>query len=92
VSEAKEISPTDLFRRQKAIQTVLRGVKYIMGYLPDYPFEVLPEMSGNPIEVHLKIWIGEKDYEEKKMPPWLKMQLERIEKQISDLGKGERNP
>lgn len=92
MSEPKELSPTDIFRRQKAIQTILRGMKYIMGYLPDYPFEVTPDMAGNPIEVHLKIWIGEKDYEERKMPAWLKMKLEKIERDVLDIGKPERNP
>jgi len=91
VSESKELSPTDLYRRQKAITSILRGMKYIMGYLPDYPFEVIPDLAGNPIEIILKIWVGEKDYDEKKMPTWLSMKLERIEKEISRITKNEGN-
>jgi len=91
VSQSTEESPVDIFRRQKAIQTALRGMKYIMGYLQDYPFEVIPDLQGNPIGITLKIWVQEKDYDERKLPPWVKMKLENIEREISRISQREGN-
>jgi len=46
----------DIMRYRKALESMLRGVRYIMGYLPEMAFEVVPITKGNPLELHLKIY------------------------------------
>lgn len=67
-------------RRRKAIETVLRGIKYIMGYLPDYGFEIKPLMHGNPIEINLKIFWSEDAEAWQNTPTIVKQKLEKLEK------------
>jgi len=91
-TQAEEITITDKFRREKAVTYLIRAVKYVMGYLPDFPIEYVPNAQGNPVEVTIRIFWKEKDYEERKMPTFVKPQLDRLEKEISRIGQVVGNP
>jgi len=79
----EELSLADKFRREKAIRYCIRGAKYVMGYLTDFPLEFIPDASGDPIEVRLRIWWKEEDCQERLMPTFVKPQLDKMEKDVS---------
>jgi hypothetical protein len=79
----EELSISNKFRREQALKYAIRGVKYVMSYLRDYPIEFIPDCQGDPIEVRLRIWWKEEDYQERLMPAFAKPMLDRMEKNVS---------
>ena len=84
----EEISFSDKLRREKAIRYCIRAAKYVMGYLTDFPLEFIPDASGDPVEVRLRIWWKESDCQANLMPTIAKMQLDKMEKDISRKAQG----
>lgn len=87
-SEEKELSVSDKYRREQALKYCIRAVKYVMGYLHDYPIEFIPSCQGDPIEVKIRIWWRESDYQERLMPTFVKPQLDRMEDNLSRITQG----
>jgi hypothetical protein len=85
-------TPADTYRQQRAIQVLMQGIKYIMGYLPDYVFDIVPNLEGNPIELTIKIRWAESDLEPTKMPPIWRATLKKVEEQLLRVSQLERNP
>jgi len=77
------LSVADKFRREKALRYLIRGIKYIMGYLPDYPIQFTPNCAGDPVEATIRIYWKEEDYKEQLMPQFVIPQLDKMEKDIS---------
>lgn len=75
------------YRQARAIKYVLQGIRYIMGYLPDYPIHVIPELTSNPIVLTMKIYCGLGDMQVEAMPTFLKEKIARIEEELSNVSK-----
>jgi len=43
-------------RRRKVSSILLRLPKYVRGYLPDFPMETHEDLSGNPVQITVKVW------------------------------------
>lgn len=71
-------------RHQRAMTSILRGVRYIMGYLPDMGFQFAPNFKQNPIEITLRIFWSEVEEDKGILPTLVKEKIEKIEKQLSD--------
>jgi hypothetical protein len=71
----------DEARRRRVVKYGIQGIRYIMGYLPDYPFDIKPNWRSNPIVILIKIYWGSEDYQTEKMPLTLQKELEKIEQE-----------
>jgi hypothetical protein len=69
-------------RHARAIQYALRGMKYIMGYLKDYAYEVKPVFDKNPVELHIKIYWAERDDDWERMAPVMMAKLKKLEEDL----------
>jgi hypothetical protein len=43
-------------RRRRVSSILLRLPKYVRGYLPDFPMETHEDLSGNPVQITVKVW------------------------------------
>jgi len=86
-TKEEELSLADKFRREKAIRYCIRAAKYVMGYLTDFPLEFIPDASGDPVEVRIRIWWKEDDCQDRLMPTFVKPQLDKMEKDLSRISK-----
>jgi len=43
-------------RRRIVSSILLRLPRYVRGYLPDFPMETHEDLSGNPLQVTVKVW------------------------------------
>lgn len=75
-------------RHKNACTTVLRGLRYIMGSLPDYGFEFKPNFSDNPLEVNIRIfWTDDMD-SWKPTYAILKDKIKKLEDELSSIKQG----
>jgi len=73
----------DKIRHARAVQYVLRGIRYIMGYLKDYSFEVKPDFSKNPVEFTMRIWWAERDDDWERMAPTMMAKIRKLEEELA---------
>lgn len=73
----------DKVRHARAIQYVLRGIRYIMGYLKDYRFEIIPDFSKNPVQFTMKIYWAEKEDDWEHMAPILMTKIRKLEEDLA---------
>jgi hypothetical protein len=71
------------WRHSRAIKYVLQTVRYLMGYLIDYPIHVIPDFTKNPITVIIKIYTGIDDLQVDAMPPLLFDRLKKMEEELT---------
>jgi len=84
VSNEKELRRReDESRRRRVVKFVMQGLKYMMGYLPDCPFDVQLSSKTNPLIFLIKVHWGTEDFDAEKMPTILKKELEKIEQEAS---------
>jgi len=43
-------------RRRRVSSILLRLPDYARGYLPDFPMETHEDLSGNPVQITVKVW------------------------------------
>jgi len=56
-----------------------------MGYLPDYPFDIRPVFTENPISITLRIYWGIDVEAWDNMPTVVKEKIEKLERDLSNI-------
>jgi hypothetical protein len=78
----------DRIKHQKAITTILRGIRYIMGYLPEMGFKILPDFKGNPIKLTLQVFWTDETTTWEILPTIVKEKIEKMEKEVEKISSG----
>jgi hypothetical protein len=75
-------------RYKRAVTTILRGFKYIMGYLTDYGFEFKPNFSGNPLEAEIRVFWSDDMDSWKATAKILREKITKMEEELSSIKQG----
>lgn len=88
LTDAEKLELRELQARySNACDKVLRAARYPFGYLRDFPYQIIPNLKANPIEVTIKVWWADKDFTYSNLPIQLRQRIEELESQLSEISK-----
>jgi len=77
----------DSQRGMSCAHYIQQSIRYLTGYLKDYPVEIRPTLHTNPMEVVIRVWWKDEERDMTKLVDDMYSKMSDMERKIADLSK-----